>query len=490
MGVAAIVESGTACLREKFSRALSVNGELSEACAWGTRAVESYMRDGEYAPAIALALFVARRYGDAGRQEEGVAIAQMAMALLKEHDNPELRYGAHVTIAVLEAQQGHRDAALAELVLAESVAGEHALEERQLFYGVRADVRATAGQLAMAIEDSLEAVRLARRIGNAERLSITLSNYARFAFFGGRTDAAMAAYCEAIDLVEREHLGRAAAIVTRALAFVNLLTGDLEAARRALERSLEISGGVVAETAAASLGLRLAYLRDDDEQAAGYATVDLIERAFASGQTDSIGPLAGSVAAYYDATGKRDRAAALRSRALSQIRGANVALWLLDQLATSSDAGEVVRARALFDRAARDPDHAAARESGDVRVAKVLAHDAAERFQKIGWRWEEAQALEIAGRFAEALKLYETHGYLRHARRLTAARRRARHRAGADKLTPRETEAVRLAAEGKSNREIAALLSIGERTVETHIAAIFDRFDLTSRRQLAGLVDA
>lgn len=49
---------------------------------------------------------------------------------------------------------------------------------------------------------------------------------------------------------------------------------------------------------------------------------------------------------------------------------------------------------------------------------------------------------------------------------------------------------MRLAAEGKSNREIAALLSIGERTVETHIAAIFDRFDLTSRRQLAGLVDA
>ncbi|MFZ0683508.1 MAG: helix-turn-helix transcriptional regulator [Candidatus Cybelea sp.] len=57
-------------------------------------------------------------------------------------------------------------------------------------------------------------------------------------------------------------------------------------------------------------------------------------------------------------------------------------------------------------------------------------------------------------------------------------------------MTPREGEVVRLAIEGKSNREIAELLSIGERTVETHIAAIFDRFDLTSRRQLAALVDA
>ncbi|MGC2363097.1 MAG: helix-turn-helix transcriptional regulator [Candidatus Cybelea sp.] len=39
-------------------------------------------------------------------------------------------------------------------------------------------------------------------------------------------------------------------------------------------------------------------------------------------------------------------------------------------------------------------------------------------------------------------------------------------------MTPREGEVVRLVIEGKSNREIAELLSIGERTVETHIAAI------------------
>ena len=51
-------------------------------------------------------------------------------------------------------------------------------------------------------------------------------------------------------------------------------------------------------------------------------------------------------------------------------------------------------------------------------------------------------------------------------------------------------EVAQLAAGGLSNREIAARLFIGERTVETHIAAIFDRFDLTSRRQFAELVAA
>ena len=73
---------------------------------------------------------------------------------------------------------------------------------------------------------------------------------------------------------------------------------------------------------------------------------------------------------------------------------------------------------------------------------------------------------------------------------MDSARRRARHRAAGDRLTPREMEVAQLAADGMSNREIAARLFIGERTVETHIAAIFDRFDLTSRRQFAALVAA
>ena len=38
----------------------------------------------------------------------------------------------------------------------------------------------------------------------------------------------------------------------------------------------------------------------------------------------------------------------------------------------------------------------------------------------------------------------------------------------AARTTPRETEITRLLAEGKTNKEVAALLGIGVRTVETH----------------------
>jgi len=489
-----------ASLCEKLSRALSINGELSDACAWGERAVEAYLAAGDRRQALAFALFLARRYGDAGRQEDGISIVGRTLPLLDEGDDQGLRYGAYVTLARLEAQRGDADAALRQLAAAESTAGEHVLEERHLFYDFRADVRATKGQLALARADSLEAIRLARQIGNAERLSITLNNYARFAFFAGRMDDAIAAYQEALDLTEREHLGRAAAIVTTSLAFVYLLTGDLEAARRLHQRSLEGSGGPIMESGAASIGVRLAFLQMDDERVADDSITDAIAVAFRSG-AESIGPLAGSVAAYYDAIGRRSEADQLRSRALAQIRGANLALWLLDQLATSNDAAEVTKARSLIQGAAADPDHAVARahlalfdarvaqRAGDAQAAKTLGADAAARFESIDWPWERAQALEIAGHFAEAGALYSRHGYTRDERRLAEARRRARHRAGADRLTPRESEVAHLAVEGRSNREIAEILAIGERTVETHIAAIFDRFDLNSRRELSRVLE-
>jgi DNA-binding NarL/FixJ family response regulator len=46
------------------------------------------------------------------------------------------------------------------------------------------------------------------------------------------------------------------------------------------------------------------------------------------------------------------------------------------------------------------------------------------------------------------------------------------------KLTPREREVLGLVAEGLSNRAIAERLVLGERTVETHMTAIFGKLDL------------
>ena len=44
---------------------------------------------------------------------------------------------------------------------------------------------------------------------------------------------------------------------------------------------------------------------------------------------------------------------------------------------------------------------------------------------------------------------------------------------------------MRLVVDGRSNDEIAVELGIGAKTVETHLARLFERFGLASRTELA-----
>jgi NarL family two-component system response regulator LiaR len=52
-------------------------------------------------------------------------------------------------------------------------------------------------------------------------------------------------------------------------------------------------------------------------------------------------------------------------------------------------------------------------------------------------------------------------------------------------LTERETEVLRLLARGCSNKEIAQTLSIGEKTVKTHVSNILSKLGVPSRTQAA-----
>lgn len=52
-------------------------------------------------------------------------------------------------------------------------------------------------------------------------------------------------------------------------------------------------------------------------------------------------------------------------------------------------------------------------------------------------------------------------------------------------LTERETDVLRLLAEGKANKEIAHILGIGEKTVKTHVSNILAKLGVQSRTQAA-----
>lgn len=68
---------------------------------------------------------------------------------------------------------------------------------------------------------------------------------------------------------------------------------------------------------------------------------------------------------------------------------------------------------------------------------------------------------------------------------LRRAKAHAREREEYEPLTPREREVLQLVAEGRPNKQIAAMLGIAVRTVEAHRASIMRKLNLTSQ---AGLV--
>jgi DNA-binding NarL/FixJ family response regulator len=59
------------------------------------------------------------------------------------------------------------------------------------------------------------------------------------------------------------------------------------------------------------------------------------------------------------------------------------------------------------------------------------------------------------------------------------------HTQSSTSLTPRQRQVMELLVEGKSNKEIARSLSLGEGTVKIHMAALFRNLGVTNRARAA-----
>lgn len=141
----------------------------------------------------------------------------------------------------------------------------------------------------------------------------------------------------------------------------------------------------------------------------------------------------------------------------------------------------------------------------DEAVASLLR--AAETFARAGWPLFHGRALALLGRahaaggdrdaaledLRRAAEVFDACGAVvrrgwiaEDMRRLGARGRRAAGTAvaGPAALTKREREVARLAVEGRSAKEIAAALFIGERTVETHLASAYAKLGVSSRVEL------
>jgi DNA-binding CsgD family transcriptional regulator len=136
---------------------------------------------------------------------------------------------------------------------------------------------------------------------------------------------------------------------------------------------------------------------------------------------------------------------------------------------------------------------------GNVAAAAALLEEAAASHEKAGDSFGRARALLALGvvtrrrrqkraardAIEAALATFEELGAATWVERSRSELGRIGGRTREEGLTPAERRVAALVAEGRTNREVAAALFLGERTVETHLSHVYAKLGIRSRAELA-----
>ena len=283
-----------------------------------------------------------------------------------------------------------------------------------------------------------------------------------------------------------DHATTAHAAQKRGLA--ELLRGNTSEGRELLERAVHLERAVEGFNpflVDALLGLGVAYCNLDDSDRAFEVLLEAAgiceqhdEQLLLTWVTIHLG-LAAYLSGRFDETEARVDDALGRLRTLHAPLGVS---WTIEILAwTSLERGQLERASRLYGAARSLSAPFGQHLSGFPRLIQLHAGNLERTRQGLGRRSFDA-AYDAGQRMTkeEIIAFALSHSDVPKVE-------------GADTppaypLTPRERQIAELVADGMTNREIAALLVISPRTVDTHVEHILTKLDFGSRSQVAAML--
>jgi DNA-binding CsgD family transcriptional regulator len=268
-----------------------------------------------------------------------------------------------------------------------------------------------------------------------------------------------------------------------------LATGDLDQARLSLTtaRGLADAIGALPLAGAASAGLARIALATADADAAVAEVADVLARLRRKGVWVWAADVCPAAVAALLAAGRRDEAAQLTTAFGDGLRGRH---------SPASDAA-LAWCRGLTAAADGDPGAPATlATAADQWLAVGRPYEHAQVREALGLLTAASDATRARAELVGALTTYSQLGAGWEVTRLCAAMRaqgieppypwRGGPRRYGSELSPREAEVARLAAQGRSNREIAQALFLSQRTVEGHVARALRKLGVQTRDQLTG----
>jgi len=489
-----------ATLAARVAAASFAVGEMTEAARWYGIAADLAKDSSEPDSAYDFAMWRATSLYESGSFDRAIEAA-VAVARALDGRADFFRFRAETTVGSMLMGVGRSEEALAYLRTAGAL--DYAPEPRwaAAHSGNLAYVLYALGALDESLVEFRNAEIGARAAGDMDLLTGTQYNFALVRLQQGETREAAEILESGLETARVNKLLRRAAWQLEGLVNVYVLLGDFERARAAYREATTGDHGVAAARLwLAGSAARLGTLTGDDAFVTSTGIETIVDEALASGSDHTVASIAGAYLLWQQARGATADEALLQ-RLIVRVERAEAG-WDVNwfaQAAVTFPAALAARARAALTHAGEHPAGRVARANlllFDARIAArerrreradELARGALEEFKYFGWPVEEAYARELRGGIKDAVEIFRRIGAGAEVRRLTTIEERVPRRRGETTLTSREREIAGHIAAGRSNREVAEILVISERTVETHVTSIYGKLGISSRKELAAL---